>query len=55
MTLDEHGDRTLTTTTIRYEMTEGRDMVLAPPMEQGVSQGYERLDELLAARMRKAA
>ena len=48
-TLTEREGRTTLTTTIRYDSKDIRDAVLRSPMESGVSQGYDRLDEVLAA------
>jgi uncharacterized protein YndB with AHSA1/START domain len=48
-TLTEHDGRTTLSTTIRYDSKEIRDAVLRSPMESGISQGYDRLDEVLAA------
>lgn len=49
-TLTERDGKTTLSTTIRYGSKEIRDAVLRSPMESGVSQGYDRLEELLAAR-----
>jgi len=45
--LTEDGAATVSTVTVRYETTEARDIVLASPMEQGVSEGYAALDAVL--------
>jgi uncharacterized protein YndB with AHSA1/START domain len=45
--LTEHGGRTTVTTTVRYATREGRDIVLRYPMERGVGESYDRLDEVL--------
>ena len=42
------GGGTTLTTTIRYATPEGRDRVLAYPMARGLSEGFDRLDTLLA-------
>ncbi|HEX6089619.1 MAG TPA: SRPBCC family protein [Gemmatimonadales bacterium] len=47
--LTERDGRTTLTTTIRYDSKAIRDAVLRSPMESGVAQGYDRLEELLAA------
>ena len=47
--LVEEGGRTTLTITLLYDSQEIRDAVLKSPMEGGVSQGYERLAELLAS------
>ncbi len=44
----EAGQATTVTTTLRYESTEGRDMVAKSPMESGLSAHFAQLDELLA-------
>jgi uncharacterized protein YndB with AHSA1/START domain len=44
----EQNGRTTLTSTLRYASREGRDIVLSHPMERGVTEGYDRLDELLA-------
>ena len=41
-------DRTRLTVTALVDSFEERDMILASGMEEGVVQGYEQLDELLA-------
>ena len=48
-TLREHDGKTTLTITVRYDSRETRDAVLKTPMAQGVSAGYDRLAELLAA------
>jgi uncharacterized protein YndB with AHSA1/START domain len=48
--LVERDARTTLTSTLRYASREGRDIALGYPMERGVAEGYERLDELLAER-----
>ncbi len=45
---DVGGGRTRLTATSLVESFEARDAVLASGMDEGVRQGYERLDELLA-------
>jgi uncharacterized protein YndB with AHSA1/START domain len=47
--LVERDKKTTLTLTVRYESRETRDIVLKSPMEQGVSAGYDRLDDLLAS------
>lgn len=44
----EQDGRTIMKQTILYVSREARDMVLRSPMEDGVAQGYNRLDEVLA-------
>ena len=45
--LAEHDGRTTLTSTVRYASREARDIVLGYPMERGVAEAYDRLDELL--------
>jgi uncharacterized protein YndB with AHSA1/START domain len=45
--LVEQNGKTTLTSTLLYASREGRDIVLRYPMEHGVAQGYDRLDELL--------
>jgi uncharacterized protein YndB with AHSA1/START domain len=47
--LVEQGGRTTVTQTVLYESPEARAAVLKSPMEQGVTAGYDRLEELLAS------
>ena len=49
MTFVERGGKTTATTTVRYASKEARDGVLKSPMEKGVAEGYDKLDELLAS------
>jgi uncharacterized protein YndB with AHSA1/START domain len=49
--LEEKNGKTTITTTVLYESKEVRDGVLKSPMEGGVSKSYDKLEELLAARM----
>jgi hypothetical protein len=46
---DLGGGRTRLTATSLTDSFEGRDAFVASGMEQGVIEGYERLDELFAA------
>lgn len=48
--LGEHDGRTTLTSTLRYASREVRDLVIESPMERGVAEGYDRLDELLVSR-----
>ncbi len=49
LTLEDLGDgRTRLVTTSLVDSFEGRDAFVASGMEEGVVQGYERLDEVLA-------
>lgn len=48
--LEDMGDgRTRLTATSLVDSFEGRDAFVASGMEQGIKEGYERLDEVLAA------
>ena len=47
--LTEQAGKTTLTSTVRYQSREARDGVLRSPMEQGVSAGYDKLDEVLAS------
>ena len=46
----EQNGKTTLTSTLLYASQESRDIVLRYPMERGVAQGYDRLDELLQSR-----
>lgn len=46
--LVESGNATVCRLTMHYESKETRDMVLASPMESGITEGYAMLDKLLA-------
>lgn len=52
LTLAEHsgsgGSRTLLTLRVRFPSKEARDAMVCAGMEQGVSAGYDRLEEMLA-------
>lgn len=50
LVLTEHGGRTDLTLTLVYPSKEARDGAVASGMEQGMAAGYDRLDEMLAAR-----
>ena len=47
--LVEKDQKTIMTTTVRYESKETRDGVLKSPMESGLTASYDRLEELLAS------
>jgi uncharacterized protein YndB with AHSA1/START domain len=47
--LVEHSGRTTLTATVRYDSKEIRDAVLASPMEKGVAESYDKLDDVLGA------
>jgi uncharacterized protein YndB with AHSA1/START domain len=47
--LVEKGGKTTLTTTVLYASKEARDGVLQSPMADGMAQGYESLDTLLAS------
>jgi len=48
-TFVEHDGKTTATTTVRYASQEVRDGVLKSPMERGVAESYDKLDEVLAS------
>ncbi len=48
--LSECAGLTTLQTTLRYSSPEVRDLVLATPMERGVGESYDRLDEVFASR-----
>lgn len=48
-TFVERGGKTTLTTTVRYASKEVRDAVLKSPMESGVAESYNNLEELLAS------
>ena len=54
-TLDEKDGRTTVTTLTVHKTIEGRDGHLAHGMEAGMTDGYARLDELLASMLRGGA
>lgn len=47
MELSEEDGKTVVTLTVRYESIEARDAVLASPMDKGVAESYDKLEELL--------
>jgi uncharacterized protein YndB with AHSA1/START domain len=49
--LSERGGKTTLTQTLLYESREARDGVLKSPMEQGVGASYDRLADLVAAKL----
>ena len=49
-TFVERGGQTTVTTTVRYASKAVRDAVLKSPMESGVAESYNKLDEVLASR-----
>jgi uncharacterized protein YndB with AHSA1/START domain len=53
-TFEDLGGRTKVTTRSLFHTTEERDGMLASGMESGLSESYERLDELLAAASQRA-
>jgi len=46
--LTEKNGKTLLTLSVRYDSKATRDMVLQTPMAEGVSRGYDSLEEFLA-------
>jgi uncharacterized protein YndB with AHSA1/START domain len=51
VTFVETGSKTTMTMTLRYDSKEVRDAVLASPMEHGVAASYDKLEELLLAKV----
>ena len=49
--LAEQGDKTKLTFTVIYPSKEARDLAIAHGMEQGMSAGYDQLDEMLAQKV----
>jgi uncharacterized protein YndB with AHSA1/START domain len=49
-TFVERSGKTTVTTTVRYASKAVRDAVLKSPMEKGVAESYDKLDEVLASR-----
>ena len=49
LTLEERDGRTLLRAHAVHQSVEARDAMIASGMEQGVNEGYERLDELIAS------
>jgi len=49
-TFVERGGQTTVTTTVKYASKAVRDAVLKSPMESGVAESYNKLDEVLASR-----
>ena len=49
-TFVERGGKTTVTTTVKYASKAVRDAVLKSPMESGVAESYNKLDEVLATR-----
>jgi uncharacterized protein YndB with AHSA1/START domain len=50
MTFVERNGKTTATTTVLYASKEIRDAVLKSPMETGVAESYDKLDEVLASK-----
>lgn len=51
--LEEDGPRTTLRSTVRFPSEEVRDLVISRPMERGLSESYERLDEVLSEEGRR--
>jgi uncharacterized protein YndB with AHSA1/START domain len=49
MTFVERNGKTTATTTVLYASKAARDGVLKSPMDKGVAEGYDKLDEVLAS------
>jgi uncharacterized protein YndB with AHSA1/START domain len=54
MVFVEHAGKTTATTTVRYASREVRDAVLKSPMDRGVAESYDKLDEVLASTLARA-
>jgi uncharacterized protein YndB with AHSA1/START domain len=52
VTFDAHGGRTTVRTNSVFQSVEARDAMVGSGMADGMSQGYERLDELLARELK---
>ena len=50
MTFVERGGKTTATTTVLYVSRQVRDAVLKSPMERGVAESYDQLDQVLASK-----
>jgi uncharacterized protein YndB with AHSA1/START domain len=48
LTFEEQGDTTLVRTASVYQSVADRDAMIESGMEQGLNEGYDRLDELIA-------
>ena len=48
LTFEERGDTTLVRTASVYQSVADRDAMIESGMEQGLNEGYDRLDELIA-------
>ncbi len=48
LTLEEHGGRTLVRMHSVYQSVDDRDAMVQAGMAEGVNEGFERLDELVA-------
>jgi uncharacterized protein YndB with AHSA1/START domain len=55
MTFVEHGGKTTATTTVLYASKAVRDAVLQSPMDRGVAESYDKLDEVLASTPARSA
>lgn len=53
--LAEQGGRTTMTMTVLYSSKEARDGALATPMEQGMAQSYDRLEQFLVSEVEQRA
>jgi uncharacterized protein YndB with AHSA1/START domain len=49
LTFEPHGDSTVVRIHSAYQSVEARDAMIENGMERGLNEGYERLDDLLAA------
>jgi hypothetical protein len=53
MGLAEHAGKTTLAMTVLYRSGAARDAVLKTPMEHGMAESYNRLDELLEATLKE--
>jgi uncharacterized protein YndB with AHSA1/START domain len=54
-TFTEQAGKTTVRTVVRYDSQATRDIVLGSGMEHGVASGYDRIDEMLEAQVKKAS
>ncbi len=53
-TFTEEAGKTTVHTVVRYDTKETRDVVLGSGMEHGVASGYDQIDRMLEAQLRRA-
>jgi uncharacterized protein YndB with AHSA1/START domain len=54
LTLEEHDGRTVVRTNSLFQSVEDRDGMIAAGMTDGMNEGYDRLDELMAGMLARA-